>query len=446
MSHYAVAASNDDTSEPRQRVPPRPDPHVRLMCRGLLSMTPRGQPAQPADEAWKSTVMLSCGHYTHRGCWAHYRQQEYDDFMNWAKSQPTDQIWEKYRNGQYFKMLRCPTCLTPVHETYYGKAHSGINEDIGWAVHDQHVYPTSHYHFGDLGTSTNLMSSLAGAILTDQQVRGNLVCKTHDDPSAQNVDDSQRLEQAIVAEEYEHSRRLNANRSSSSTGGLADNFAVLKTAEGEDFNSVRPYTASCHATTRAADGRMALLIVPGSVGNLCGDRWAKELAQLGKKYGQDPKVQTRDQPMKVSGVGSGSQRCVNNYILPVALQSENFGPNIGTVYRTPAVENSDLPGLLGLQAMRDHRVVLDLQKLRMYFVGPGDYDLDKALSPGTVSFALEVAPSGHLLLPCSNFSAMTPNSTKVHHTETSLTTTAIPPTKDDVTAGTTPVSSTKRDI
>ena len=53
--------------------------------------------------------------------------------------------------------------------------------------------------------------------------------------------------------------------------------------------------------------------------------------------------------------------------------------------------------------MRDHRVILDLQKLKLYFVGPGDYDLDKALSPGTVSFGLEVAPSGHLLLPCSNF-------------------------------------------
>ena len=148
---------------------------------------------------------------------------------------------------------------------------------------------------------------------------------------------------------------------------------------------------------------MALLIDPGSVGNLCGDRWANDLAKLGKAHGQDPKVQVRKQPMKVSGVGAGSQKCLNNYILPVALQSENYGPSIGTVYRTPAVENSDLPGLLGLQAMRDHRVVLDLQKLKMYFAGPGDYDMDKAFPPGTVSFALEVAPSGHLLLPCSNF-------------------------------------------
>ena len=75
------------------------------------------------------------------------------------------------------------------------------------------------------------------------------------------------------------------------------------------------------------------------------------------------------------------------------------------------MENSDLPGLLGLQSMRDHRVILDLQKLKMYFVGPGDYDLDKSLSPGTVSFELEMAPSGHLLLPCSNFGNLSGNDT-----------------------------------
>ena len=115
--------------------------------------------------------------------------------------------------------------------------------------------------------------------------------------------------------------------------------------------------------------------------------------------------------MKVSGVGAGSQKCVNNYILPIALQSENYGPSIGTVYRTPAVENSDLPGLLGLQAMRDHRVVLDLQKLKMYFAGPGEYDMSKALPSGTVSFSLEVAPSGHLLLPCSNFATLSETQT-----------------------------------
>ena len=241
----------------------------------------------------KSTVVLSCGHSTHRGCWSQYRHQEYDDFMAWAKPQPTDQIWEKYHNGQYFKMLRCPTCVVPVHEMYYGKTHSGISEDIGWAIHDQHIYPTTHCYPRDLGVSTNMMSSLAEAILMGQQAKCNLIREAHDDPSAQNVDDSQRLEQAIVAEEYENSRRSRENRSSSSTGGLAEtglgftfsrgppseehrqNFAVLKTTAEEDFNSVRPYTASYHTTTRPVDGRMALLIDPGSVGTYAVTNWPK---------------------------------------------------------------------------------------------------------------------------------------------------------------------------
>ena len=167
VSHYAVAASNDDTSEPRQRVPPRPDPQSRLICRGLLSLTPRGQPPQPAEEMAKSTVLLSCGHFPHRGCWARYRHREYDDFVDWAKLQPTDQIWKEYTNGRYFKMLRCPTCTTPVHETLYDTAHSGISEHIGWAIHDHHEHPSTHFYLGDLGSSTNKMSELAKAILTD---------------------------------------------------------------------------------------------------------------------------------------------------------------------------------------------------------------------------------------------------------------------------------------
>ena len=45
-----MAAGSDDLSVP-QRVPPRPDPQSRVLCRGLLSVTPRGQPPQLAAEA-----------------------------------------------------------------------------------------------------------------------------------------------------------------------------------------------------------------------------------------------------------------------------------------------------------------------------------------------------------------------------------------------------------
>ena len=314
-SHFATAAGSDDASVPQQRVLPRPDPSTCLLCKGLLSVTPRvapqGQSPQLTKELRKSTVLLTCGHLAHRACWSLYRWQEYDDFKSAAELLTTDQIWKEYKTGQYFKMLQCPTCEVPAHELRYDRNHSGINEHIGWAVHDNHVYPPTHFHLGDLGSSTGKMSELAKAILLDQSARGALVRRPHEEAAeVQNVDDSIRLEQAIVAEEYEHSRRAVASRSSSSTGGQTDtglgftfttdpqeepgqNFAVLKVADDEPYNSVRPYTTSYHATTRPMDGRMALLIDPGSVGNLCGDRWAKELAQLGKKHGQDPKIQTR---------------------------------------------------------------------------------------------------------------------------------------------------------
>ena len=38
---------------------------------------------------------------------------------------------------------------------------------------------------------------------------------------------------------------------------------------------------------------------------------------------------------------------------------------------------------------------------KLHFVGPGDLDLTSAFPPGTETFDLVEAPSGHLLLPCN---------------------------------------------
>ena len=46
------------------------------------------------------------------------------------------------------------------------------------------------------------------------------------------------------------------------------------TTQGEVSASVYPIR------TQLADGRPSLIIDPGSVGNLCGDRWAKSIAQV----------------------------------------------------------------------------------------------------------------------------------------------------------------------
>ena len=51
--------------------------------------------------------------------------------------------------------------------------------------------------------------------------------------------------------------------------------------------------------------------------------------------------------------------------------------------------------------MRDNRAVLDMANLQLHFCGPVDVHL--TLPPGTKPFQLEVSPSGHPVLPCTNF-------------------------------------------
>ncbi len=158
-----------------------------------------------------------------------------------------------------------------------------------------------------------------------------------------------------------------------------------------------------HIHTRLADGRPAMLIDIGSVGNLCGDRWAKTVAQAAAQHGQTPKYEQRPRALRISGVGVGTQSCAYDCKLPVALkQAEGGGVTIGHL-TTPTVSNSDLPGLLGLTALRKNRAVLDLSSLKMYFCGPGDYDVATALPPGTECFQGEIAPSGHLIVPCCEY-------------------------------------------
>lgn len=163
-------------------------------------------------------------------------------------------------------------------------------------------------------------------------------------------------------------------------------------------------TRAFHSETRLPDGRPVLLIDPGSVGNLCGDVWAQECAKEALKHGRNPVQTRRNRPLSVMGVGNGNQTCTHNCTIPVALTQLDGTGSVGT-YTTPVVANSKLPGLLGLNTMRKNRGVLDMINLQLHMCGPGDVQV--TLPPGTKSYQLEVSPSGHLVLPCSNFSGTT---------------------------------------
>ena len=155
---------------------------------------------------------------------------------------------------------------------------------------------------------------------------------------------------------------------------------VLHSHRGPIFLSM---TQSYPIQTSLSDGRPSIIIDPGSVGNLCGDKWAREVALMAKQNGHKPSYEKRPRPLQVCGVGNGSQECHYDCVLPVAVRpgSQNQA-NIGNL-QVPAVSNSDLPGLLGLTALRKNRAILDFNTLRLYFCGPGDYDFDKETPPGT---------------------------------------------------------------
>ena len=168
--------------------------------------------------------------------------------------------------------------------------------------------------------------------------------------------------------------------------------------------------ASLQNIARLANGRPSLIVDPGSVGNLCGSKWAKEVAEAAFRHQQQPTYERRPRPLRVGGVGTGEQVCDYDCRLPVALRNINGSQVRIGQYHTPTATSSDLPGLLGLRALQRNRAVLDFNTLQLHFCGPGSHDLQTGLPPETESFQCEIAPSGHLALPCCEYEVAHNNS------------------------------------
>ena len=113
---------------------------------------------------------------------------------------------------------------------------------------------------------------------------------------------------------------------------------------------------------------------------------------MAKRNGHQPKYEKRPRPLEVSGVGNGSQECHFDCTLPVAIRpADSREASVGNL-QVPAVSGSELPGLLGLNALRKNRAILDFTTLRLYFCGPNDYELERGSPEGSDAFQLEVAP------------------------------------------------------
>ena len=166
-----------------------------------------------------------------------------------------------------------------------------------------------------------------------------------------------------------------------------------------------------HVETRLPNGKPALLLDIGSVGNLAGDEWVRQQAAMAIRAGLRPEQRRRERPLTVRGVGQGGEKCLHNCVLPVSLMNA-AGQRITGTFDTPTVPRSQLPALLGLNAARESRMIIDTMRNVIYMAGPGEYDLLQALPPGTQQFHCILAPSGHMMIPCAEFpSSSTTDST-----------------------------------
>ena len=143
--------------------------------------------------------------------------------------------------------------------------------------------------------------------------------------------------------------------------------------------------------------------VRGAVGRGVNTHTSEKVATTAKRAGLKPTYQKRSVPLTVSGVGNGSQQCNYDCSLPVSLRHADHDRSSNGVLTIPSIPNSSLPGLLGLNSLRKNRAVLDFTTLRLHFCGPGDNEMEKSLPAGTDTFQLELAPSGHLVLPCCEY-------------------------------------------
>ena len=163
------------------------------------------------------------------------------------------------------------------------------------------------------------------------------------------------------------------------------------------------------ARTALADGRHGPILDIGAYGSLSGDKWVREQARRAVQAGHKPVQRKLDKSMSVSGVGKGAQSVEWEVTLPIAVTDDRGDTRLDD-FKTPVIPDSDVPGLLGLQSVQRLRGVIDTfeNPPKLYCCGPGGYEIK--LSPGSRTYPLYPAPSGHLILPTSEFDKVSKDS------------------------------------
>ena len=160
-----------------------------------------------------------------------------------------------------------------------------------------------------------------------------------------------------------------------------------------------------HSRVRLSHGE-ALVLDTGAVRNVSGDAWVQRTALLAETEGRrGTEKRPLPKPVELEGVGSGTSSMTHSATVPIALNKEVSG-----VFETGVINNSEIPALLGLEGMEANHMIIDAKNKRCYLIGPGGYDIK--LSPNSTVHALHKSPTGHLMLPVSNWEGLPINGSK----------------------------------
>ena len=111
-------------------------------------------------------------------------------------------------------------------------------------------------------------------------------------------------------------------------------------------------------------------------------------------------------PQNVMGVGKEADVATKMVNMPIGLATADGGVNAH--YKATVLPNSDVPALLGLNCMQQSKAILDLRedKCHMWIANNLD-DLEITVKPGremnVTKMPMVKAPSGHLILKCTDF-------------------------------------------
>jgi hypothetical protein len=169
---------------------------------------------------------------------------------------------------------------------------------------------------------------------------------------------------------------------------------------------------SYHSKVRLSEGE-ALLIDTGAINPLAGEFWVKRASDLAAAAGRGTKFEPLARVLHVEGVGQGSNTCTERAIIPIAMEDGTTG-----TYSPAVVPSSEIPALVGFDTLERRRVVIDCYNGKYYEIGEGGYDIN--LSPGSRLLHLHKAPSGHPMLPATQWKSVKPGPSQAYSAEMQL--------------------------